>query len=95
MIEDERKVNYVSEFVRKGLDYILVESTSIQEEIVRDRDDGIFFLQMMEADQYVEELVRIEEEDRNLVVSIFVIDDLIQEVSVVVDGRVLDLSKKM
>ena len=95
MIEDERKVNYVSEFVRKGLDYILVESTSIQEEIVRDRDDGIFFLQMMEADQYVEESVRIEEEDRNLVVSIFVIDDLIQEVSVVVDGRVLDLSKKM
>ena len=95
MIEDERKVNYVSEFVRKGLDYILVESTSIQEEIVRDRDEGIFSLQMMEADQYVEELVRIEEEDRNLVVSIFVIDDLIQEVSVVVDGRVLDLSKKM
>ena len=95
MIEDERKVNYVSEFVRKGLDYILVESTSIQEEIVRDRDEGIFSLQMMEADQYVEESVRIEEEDRNLVVSIFVIDDLIQEVSVVVDGRVLDLSKKM
>lgn len=50
---------------------------------------------MMEFDQYAEEFVWIVVKDTNLIVSIFVIHDLIQEVFVVVDDKVLDLSKKM
>lgn len=49
----------------------------------------------MEFDRYVEQSVQIAEEDKNPIVSIFVIDDLIERFSAVVDDKVLDPSRKM